>query len=413
MEQLGIPTRGLEFDYIKNTGWVTASRIFGSIASYILIILLTRFLGVKGLGQYSFVFAFASFFFLFSDFGLNGLMIRDLARNKDKISTYASNIFNFKMLLLLISFIIFVITSFFVKQELFFVLLIVGLSIFSSNVGGFFVNLLRVDVDGKNIALGLLLERSIALVLGAFVLFSFRSLLLFVVVLFFSQVIKGVFYYIKSRSFNYSFSFDWPFILSLLKKSYPFFLVAVFATVYVRMDTVMLSFMKGDVVAGWYNAAYKLINAINILPTLILTFGFPTFSYLYKTSKKELKIFLQKLIKFSLFIMSFIIVIVFLSAKWILHFVYGITAVQSVISFKILVVAELFAFLSDIIGTLIAAADRQLLFAKIAGIGAFINLLLNFLLIPILSLYGAAIATGITYIFMFVFMFFNLGFLTE
>ena len=56
-------------------------------------------------------------------------------------------------------------------------------------------------------------------------------------------------------------------------------------------------------------------------------------------------------------------------------------------------------------GQLISAVDKQHVFAKIAGFGALINLILNFLLIPKYSLYGAGFATLVTYFLIFLIMY--------
>jgi O-antigen/teichoic acid export membrane protein len=78
---------------------------------------------------------------------------------------------------------------------------------------------------------------------------------------------------------------------------------------------------------------------------------------------------------------------------------------ESFIAFKILIVAELFVFLTTIFGSFIAAIGKQKTFAKIGGLGAIINIILNLILIPKFSLYGAAFATLATYALMFICMF--------
>jgi O-antigen/teichoic acid export membrane protein len=100
-----------------------------------------------------------------------------------------------------------------------------------------------------------------------------------------------------------------------------------------------------------------------------------------------------------------IIIGVFYLGGWILSFIYNINSIESFIAFKILIVAELFVFLTMIMGQFIAALDKQKIFAYIGGIGAVVNVILNFVLIPRFSLYGAGYATLITYFLMFVLMY--------
>jgi O-antigen/teichoic acid export membrane protein len=60
-----------------------------------------------------------------------------------------------------------------------------------------------------------------------------------------------------------------------LVKSYPFALTAVIAALYTRADVVLLGLWQGDVAAGWYGAAYKLWEAVGLLPVSLLDAMFP------------------------------------------------------------------------------------------------------------------------------------------
>lgn len=408
LTKLGIPTQGLGFSYMKNTGMVAIATAVENILSYIIILVLSRTLGAEGLGQYSFLFAFVGFFFIFSDWGMSPLMVRDLSRDFKDVDKYVSNILTFKTLLLLISFVVYAITIFFIgKNDLISALFVVGLLTLASSYGRFFKNILRVQHKAKTIAWSSIIERLVALLVGIVVLWLFRSLFLFVIVLFASQVIKTlILWLVAKKHFTYAFSLQWPFLKDLFKQGYPFILIVAFASVYVRIDTLFLSFMQGDVVTGWYNAAYKLINILNVIPMVLLTFGFPLFSKLYKTSKKNLQKLLEKLLYYSMVLLLPIVVGVMLLSSRIIEFVYDFQSPETALVFQILIIAQVFVFLTTLLSQFMAACDKQIQFAIIAGIGAGINILFNILLIPKYSLYGAAIATTITYALMFVIMYF-------
>jgi O-antigen/teichoic acid export membrane protein len=65
-----------------------------------------------------------------------------------------------------------------------------------------------------------------------------------------------------------------------LQESYPFALTAIIAAVYMRLDLIVLSMWQGEIVAGWYAAAYKLWEAFGLLPTSLLEAMFPAMSRL-------------------------------------------------------------------------------------------------------------------------------------
>jgi O-antigen/teichoic acid export membrane protein len=60
-----------------------------------------------------------------------------------------------------------------------------------------------------------------------------------------------------------------------LAESYPFALTAVIAAVYARADMILLGLWQGEVAAGWYGAAYKLWEAVGMLPVSLLDAMFP------------------------------------------------------------------------------------------------------------------------------------------
>jgi O-antigen/teichoic acid export membrane protein len=60
-----------------------------------------------------------------------------------------------------------------------------------------------------------------------------------------------------------------------LSAAYPFALTGIIAMAYARLDLVLLSAWQGDVAAGQYGAAYKLWEALGLLPSSLLDAMFP------------------------------------------------------------------------------------------------------------------------------------------
>lgn len=406
MEKLGIPTKGFGFDYIKNTGWMTGAKILESFISYIIIILISQFLGAEGLGQYSFLFSFVGLIFIFSDLGISTLLVKDLAKEPKKINKYVSNILSLKIVLSTIILALFLlIIPFIGKENLLISLIIVGIYQFTASIFVIPNNILIIKNKGKIISIANITERILSLI-GIIIIFSLGGKLIALVgILLITMVIKIIINYLYAKEyFKYQFSLDFIFLKNILKLSFPFLLIAVFSTIYIQMDTIMLSFIKGDLVVGWYQAGYKLINIIGIFPGILLIFGFPAFARLYHDNKKMTRQLLERILQMGiLFIFPAVAGVILLGGR-IIEFIYSFQAIEANISFSILIFAEIFIFLTTILGSFIAAVNKQWIFAKIGAVGAIINIILNLLLIPKYSLYGAGIATLITYVVMFTIM---------
>jgi len=87
----------------KNSLMQVLSTIVTKILSLIFIIFVARYLGDIGFGKYSFVFAFLSFFTVFTAFGMNTLVIREVAKDKSKSNAFLVNSAVLKSFLSLVS----------------------------------------------------------------------------------------------------------------------------------------------------------------------------------------------------------------------------------------------------------------------------------------------------------------------
>lgn len=61
------------------------------------------------------------------------------------------------------------------------------------------------------------------------------------------------------------------FIVESLKKLVPFGLAALFIVVYFRVDMVMIDAMLGETPTGQYGAAFRILEALNMLPQIVAT----------------------------------------------------------------------------------------------------------------------------------------------
>jgi len=129
----------------KNIGSLFVSQILSYILAFTYTIYLVRYLGVENYGILSFALALTSIIGIFTDFGLNTLMTREVAKNKSLPNKYLNNIFSMKLILI---FIVVILTSIsinvlgFPKQTIFVVYLLLIFLIFSS-FSGIFISLFQ------------------------------------------------------------------------------------------------------------------------------------------------------------------------------------------------------------------------------------------------------------------------------
>jgi O-antigen/teichoic acid export membrane protein len=201
---------------------------------------------------------------------------------------------------------------------------------------------------------------------------------------------------------------DLKFWKELLKESLSFALMGVFINIYMWVDSIMLSYMKGNEVVGWYSASYKLVYALTFLPYIYFSTIYPILSRMHLRSKDTLKFMYERSLKYFAVIGVFIGVVTTLFAKDIILLIYGQDYEASIPALKILIWAVMFSFLAHGVGFTLNSINKQQIYTKSTGISAILNVILNIFAIQYFSYIGASLTTVFTEGFAFFIMFFYL-----
>ena len=390
---------------IKNISALALGEVITRILSLFFIIYLARYLGEIGFGRYSFAFAFTSLFLVIVDPGVNTLVIRDVAREKALAGKYVGNIILLRPILSVLAFalIAVVINLMDYPAETRLAVYIVGIYSIMISFSQLTRSVFRAFEKMEYEALLNISERLIFVSLGITVLFLGYGLIE-VVSVFLIAGTANVFlsFSLIVRKFtSVKLEMDWNFWKYLIREGLPFGMALIFITVYIKIDTVMLSIIKGDAAAGWYNAAYQIPFAVSLISFAYMESIFPLLSKFYRSSKDSLIFIYTKSYKYLLIISLPIAVFTTLFAEKIIFLLYGAEFGPSAISLRILIWFTVFEFLGYLFYTVLASIDRQNINTFNTAVCAVANVLLNLLLIPSLSYAGASIAKVLTYIIYF------------
>lgn len=385
---------------IKNAGLLFAADLASKFLSFFLVVAIARYLGDAGLGKYSFAFAFAGLFAIFADLGLSTYLTREIARDKEKAARYASNMLMLKLILAAFTLLPPLVVINFIEQspEVRQAVYIVALATAFLNLNNVFSTLFASHEKLEYTALATILERILTVGLGLLLLFAGKGLIGLVTAYLVSYlivlVVSGIIAYKKTSAF--SLGFDRELWKHMLKSSLPFWFTTIFITIYFRIDTVLLQMMTSYQQVGWYNAAYKALDALYFIPSAVVTATFPVMSRLHD-SNKEL---LQKLYKRAFYYLVVLAIpiatgIMLLSDR-IIKFIYGSGFEQAAPALQILIWAEAMIFISTLAGYLLNSINRQLVFTYTAAAATLLNIGANLILIPKYGYMGAAIATVLT-----------------
>ncbi len=386
----------------KNIGSLFTSQVLAYIITLIFTIYLVRYLGVVNYGILSFALALTSMLGIFADFGLNILMTREIAKDKSLTTKYINNIYSIKLIqvTILMIFVIILIKILNYPIEtayvLYFMMIFLIFTIFSNFFTSIFQSYEKLEYQSIASVLNstLMLVGVLVLIYYAYNIIAFTILYAIV-----SSIILIYYLFISSKIFKFSrprFEIDLDFWKPTIRTAIEFGVVGVFVTIYIWIDSVMLSFMQGNDAVGLYNAAYRIVLLLLFIPTVINSAIFPVMSRMYVSSRNSIQKIVEKYFKFMLLIGIPIGVAITILANQIIISIFGKSFVESAPALQILIWATVFTFGNAAFVQLFQSINKQILLTKITLIGMIVNIVLNLILIPKFSYIAASFDTLLT-----------------
>lgn len=403
---------------IKNAGSTVARNIsvmFGAqsvtwISGFILLMFLPRYLGSEDYGRLYLALSIKMILGLLIDFGGNYLIPKEVARSREGGGKIMSSYVMIRVLLWVLSVGVIMLVSDLLGYSDHVYMLIMILIVaklfegFTTALSAYLQGIQRMEYE----SLGMITERVFVAILSIIaLLFGAGSTLMAVIICIGTLLNLLVLVWFARNHVTLSFRFNSD-VFRLFKPAVPYFLFSLFSVIYYRVDAVMLSAMTNETVTGWYGGAFRFFDIVMILPVIYKTAIFPVFSKYWDDETGYLQHTVGKSLKLVLILAVPVTVIVFLFAENIIRFFMGLDEyAASVIILQIFAVSIPVIFIDIILGSaILGAANRQRAWA-VVGLGAvFLNIGINYILIPYTHAtylnggIGAAVATFLTEVFM-------------
>jgi len=378
---------------VKNSVFLSGSQIISRLIGFAYFIFLARFLGVEKFGIYSFTLSFVYNFIPVADFGIERLVLIDLAREPDKAKEYMSRLFPLRFFLALATYLIILVLGLIlgVGAKQIFYLSIFGLAIVPYNITFLVTSYLNskekmVYASIANISL-ILLTALFGLTLAwlnldlAWILTAYPLANLLLMVVFFASL---------RREIPVGFNIDWGFWKNVLLKCWTFAALTILAVFYLRMSVILVNFILGSVATGLYSSAFKFIEAGILIPQSLALALFPVSSKLFVQDKVRLgKVYLKGLL--ILFALGSLATVVFnLFSRNIINLSYGrdyFTAfpVLSLVSFSLVLF-----FMNALAANIILNSDKVKTYLLLNFSNLLVLIFSCLILIPKYNLRGAA-----------------------
>ncbi len=396
----------------KNTGILFISSLFNYLFGFVYTIYSARYLGVSGFGILSFAIALGTILAVFTDLGLGSLTTREISRDTTLANKYLSNILSIKLILSLFAFgfvVLFIqVFSYDYTIEAIYSIYIVCISYLLNNFSSIFYSVFNSYEKMEYQSIGQILN-SFLILIGVFiVVFYSLDILGFALIYLVSSIIVLILNVILfTRNFFLpKFKKDTSFWKAIMKEALPLSFYVVFSIVAFRIDTIILSLLKGDAAVGIYTAGYKLMEALLVVSAMYTTAIFPVLSKFYMTSKNNLKFSFKKSFKYLFMLGLPIAVGVTLLSGQIIEIFYSESYNSSILVLQIVIWTIPFIFVNSLFRTTFTSINKQKLLLNTTLIGMAVNIVLNLLIIPIYGYIGSAVITVLTEFIYFVICFY-------
>lgn len=363
---------------------------------------VSRILSVDGMGIYNFSNTYVNYFILIAELGIAIYAVREGAKyrdNKKKIEFFSSQVFTINILSTIIAYILLILSLVIFKSlhNYAVCILIFSLQIFFTTIGTEWIY--TIYEDYAYITIRSIIFKIISIILLFALVRNANDYLWYAAIVTFASVGSNIFNYIHAKSFIAIKliglkKIDWSYHL---KPILIIFATSAAVTIYVSSDTTILGLLKSDYAVGIYSTSVKIYSMVSTVISSILMVTVPRLAMLmgkrlFKEYNKVLKSVIGTL---SILVFPAVVGLIMLS-KEIVLIIAGNKYLASVNSLRIISWAMLFSTFSAVLDQcVLVPAKREAKSLRNTLITAVVNVILNFILIPIWSYDGTSISTVI------------------
>jgi len=387
---------------IGNTGWLLADNILRMGVGLLVSIWVTRYLGPEQFGQLNYAVAFVGLFSTIALLGLDGIVIRNIVRDPDRMDEILGTAFLLKLLAAFVTCGLIMATILFLRSTDHLIRLLVGITsiglVFQSfgTIDFFFQSQVRSKFSACSKSVAFLTCSTVKIVLIVY----HAPLQAFAWVGMVEIIFGSLGLIVAYRSCGNRLT-DWrsniPTAKELLRDSWPLIITEIVITIYMRADKILIGEMAGNSELGIYAVAAMLAEALYFIPLSISSSLFPGIIAAKENNEVLFQDRLQRFYNIMAFSGYAVAVPMTFVASWLVPLLFGPAYVRAANMLVGLAWASLFINLGFARSYYLTAMNWTRLHFITDFLGCVTNILLNIVLIPHYGGMGSVIASVISY----------------
>ena len=389
--------------YFANTSWLMGERILRMAVSLFVGIFVARYLGPERYGLLSYANSFVGIFIVLGTLGLDDIIVRELVKTPEQQEKILGSSFLLKLVGTLLMWMAILAAVPFTKNDfqtnILIIIIAFGAVFQAFNVIDFSF---QAKVKSKFIVHAQFVQLIISSIVKIILVVNETPLIWFASVYCLDAIVLAmglifVYFYNGNNIFHWKWSFETS--KYLLRDSWPLIFAGVVVSVYMKIDQVMIKEMLGAKEVGLYAAAVKLSEAWYFLPLAITSSLFPAIVNAKLYQKEDYFQRLQKLYDLMVWIAVAIALPTAILSPWIVEFLYGNEYLESSSVLNIHIWSGIFVFLGVASSKYLLAENYIKKTFYRTFVGALLNIIMNYYLIGIMGIKGAALSTFASHFF--------------
>lgn len=387
---------------IKNAGWIIGERIVQMLLSFIAGILSARYLGPENYGSLNYTASFVTFFTSIATLGMDGVIIKKMIEQPKREGNFLGGSIILRFLssvacsVLVVGIVVFLNPG---DKEKFILVSLQSMQLLFQTLD-IFDSWFQRYLKSKYISIAKILASVVVMGYKLYLLATAQSVVWFAFSNSLSSIVIAVvlvLFYKKSKAPK--LEWDVKAGLYVLKDSYHYIFSGLMTAIYGQMDKIMIGKMLTDTSVGLYTTGLGICSMWIFVPMAVINSFRPTILSLRQSGKMELyNKKLRQLYSFIIWLCIGVSAVICAMAPIIISILYGESYLGAVNTLRIAIWCETFSMIGMARGIWILAEEKNKYVKYYLAIGAAVNLVLNSLMIPVLGIEGAAIATLITQI---------------
>ncbi len=407
---------------LRNTAIQSVGQLVTWTLSWILLVILPRYLGDANFGKLFFALSYGTIFSTLINLGVNTFLVREVAvlhpapdmpahesaRRREGVSALLGNVLTLKVALALAVYAVQSLLIFLLpydaatRQAVLIIGLGTALGAITQTLGGAFQGL--EDLLAPN---AVLIAQKTILTAGCALLLRHGQGL--VAVCWVHTVAEFAGFALSlvwlQRREHFGFAWDRALLGRIFIGGLPFLVWVIFGEIYIRIDVLMLSLMTSDAVVGWYGAATRLYGTLLFIPNILTTSIFPALMRMGAGEADEVAFgrASERLMSLLLFAAIPVSAGTIAIANPLVRLLYGPGPFENAgPNLQILGISILLVCIDVVLGTVLIARGKEKAWAGMAVAAAVFNPLVNLWAIPLTERLwgnggiGASAATALT-----------------